>query len=172
MTESKDPWGVDSPNSYSVFEFYTQAKYPSSESATIHSRIPITLHGRLARIVESGRIEQYSTISDMVRDAIQHRVHFLEENEYIEPDDTIRRLRMISRRNEEQKNNRDFVHTIEDTKAQINFFLSCGDREKALAYLQQTVNDIDGMSDEWWRSRFLKALAADFLDLLKQLEVL
>jgi len=108
----------------------------------------------------------------MVRDAIQHRVHFLEENEYIEPDDTIRRLRMISRRNEEQKNNRDFVHTIEDTKAQINFFLSCGDREKALAYLQQTVNDIDGMSDEWWRSRFLKALAADFLDLLKQLEVL
>lgn len=66
-TISDDGW-------YDPKRFYTYGQDKKGHSVTVRTNIPKNLIGELKRLVESGKVPEYRAISDMVRDAIYHRV--------------------------------------------------------------------------------------------------
>jgi hypothetical protein len=70
-------WQLEDPG-YSVDKFYTQATDARGHSSDLHVRIPPDWARRLDVVFES-RAFPYKTRSDIVRDALFHRLHHLSE---------------------------------------------------------------------------------------------
>lgn len=71
-------WGTD--DNYSIDTFYTRATDAHGHSSYPKFRCPPHLYDRIASLVASRRIPPYSTPHDFVRDAVVHRLHYVERN--------------------------------------------------------------------------------------------
>jgi len=77
--KSVPAWGTDA-GGYSLDEFYTRATNQHDHSRSIRVHLPPDLSGRIAKVVED--VPLYRNTSDLIRDAIVHRLHYLDESGY------------------------------------------------------------------------------------------
>lgn len=75
-------WGTEDPN-YSVDRFYTRGSDGKGNSEAVRARFAPEVIARLHRVVQQGRIPEYRTVADIIRDAVVHRLQYL-DNEYME----------------------------------------------------------------------------------------
>jgi Arc/MetJ-type ribon-helix-helix transcriptional regulator len=71
-----DSYDLHDPG-YSVNQVYTTA---GEQSESVRARIPLPMLGEIRALIESKDIPEYRTMSDFVRDAIHHRLHWVAEN--------------------------------------------------------------------------------------------
>lgn len=71
-----DAWALDD-KSYDVNKIY---KASAVNSETIRARVDSALMGRVSAIIHGGHIPEYRTPSDFVRDAIHHRLKWVEDH--------------------------------------------------------------------------------------------
>lgn len=63
---------------YARTHFYTAGTDKRGHSERLVARVPPTVMGEVAHLVQSGLIPEYRTAADFVRDAIHHRLHDIE----------------------------------------------------------------------------------------------
>lgn len=74
-----DAWRTEKAD-YDINRFYCRAKDKDGHSTTVHVKIPDDLAGELAALVQSGRISDYRTMQDVMRDGLVHRLHWVLEH--------------------------------------------------------------------------------------------
>jgi Arc/MetJ-type ribon-helix-helix transcriptional regulator len=77
--KSVPAWGTDA-GGYSLDEFYIRATNSHDHSRSIRVHLPPEVTGRIAAAVEA--VPMYRNAADVVRDAIVHRLHYLDEVGY------------------------------------------------------------------------------------------
>lgn len=71
-----DPWSLTS-DSYSPDSFFTRATDGNGHDTVMSLKVSPALMGEIQRLVQSRIIPQYRTHSDLVRDALIHRLRYL-----------------------------------------------------------------------------------------------
>lgn len=71
-----DPWSLTS-DTYSPESIYTRATDGNGHDAVLYLKVSPALMGEIQRLVQSRVIPQYRTHSDVVRDALVHRLRYL-----------------------------------------------------------------------------------------------
>lgn len=74
-----DGWGTQADD-YSIAEFYCKATDGRGHSDNLRVRVKPEMAGEVAALVSSGRIPDYTTPQDFIRDAMVHRLRWLSEN--------------------------------------------------------------------------------------------
>jgi hypothetical protein len=81
-----------SDDGYDAKHYYTQSSDAKGHHAKMQIKVPTNIAGEIARLVQSGIIPEYDTAQAMVRDAIIHRLHMV--NEWIKDEDLTRTITM------------------------------------------------------------------------------
>lgn len=68
------------PEEYSVSSFYTRSRDSTRNHASYRVNIPEQVSGEIAALVASGKVPEYRTSGDVIRDALVHRLKWLDEN--------------------------------------------------------------------------------------------
>lgn len=68
------------PEEYSVEKFYTRSRDRSRNHASYRVNIPEELSGEIAAMIASGKIPEYKTAGDFIRDAVVHRLKWVSDN--------------------------------------------------------------------------------------------
>ena len=72
-------WDTES-TTYDPNEFYTRSTDKKGHGETVHVKLPPYMHGVLAELVENPSFPAYRTMADVIRDAVHHRLHYVEEH--------------------------------------------------------------------------------------------
>ncbi len=78
--------------------FYTQASDKKGHTAKITVQFPVNVAGEIASAIQSGKIPEYKTAQDFVRDAVIHRLHHIQN--LIDDPDLERKITMWTIHNE------------------------------------------------------------------------
>jgi hypothetical protein len=65
---------------YNVGQFYTDSSDHRGHNVSTKVTLPPEVSGQISEVVQSGQVPQYRTANDLIRDAIVHRLHWLNEN--------------------------------------------------------------------------------------------
>lgn len=74
-----DPWNLLS-SGYALERFYTRSTDGNGHSDLIHIKISPLLHGQVIAVVEDRGLTAYRTQADVVRDALIHRLKYINDN--------------------------------------------------------------------------------------------
>lgn len=72
-----DPLATDDAGSYRPDRFYTSAGEKGADTATISVRIPLWMYAQL--VDARNTVPAYDSQSDVIRDALRHRLHWIRE---------------------------------------------------------------------------------------------
>lgn len=72
-------WKTDSSKGYSPTKFYTGSKDDQGHGTTLHIKVPDYMIPRLQSIKQDLK-KHYKTHNDIFRDALRHRIEYLENN--------------------------------------------------------------------------------------------
>ena len=86
-------WDTES-STYDPDAFYTRSTDQKGHGELIHIKLPSYMHGMLAELVEDHNLPSYRTQADVVRDALHHRFHYL--NEHLPNTEATRRLEPLA----------------------------------------------------------------------------
>lgn len=64
---------------YNEDDFYTRSTDGHGHQRHVRVNFPPSVVGQIAEIIQSGRIGAYKTSQDFIRDAVVHRLHYLNE---------------------------------------------------------------------------------------------
>lgn len=139
-----NPAGAYDPNKY-----YTEASDKNGRGDPVNTRIPPQIAGSIAALVQSGRIPEYRTQSDFVRDAVVHRLHTIGER--IASGEIMRRVNMVAMLNEEiqlekEKEAYDSLMALIDSR--YTKYMSQGQHSKANIYIKGRLAEIDAIPDD------------------------
>lgn len=162
-----DDWTTDD-SSYSPSNFYTTTKDSQKESVNYSLRIPGATYSRMQKLVESRQLSSYETISDIIRDAIHHRIQYLETEKMVSRDDTLRRARIIQERINEEIHNSRFEDNIRDLNSTVSSLLREGYFPRAKKLISDILQEIQGMEDSWWKEKYLRSLKSYFPQLVQE----
>ncbi len=105
MTTARDKassrWETTTPVGYNPDMFYTQASDKKGHTAKITVQFPVNVAGEIASVTQSGKIPDYKTAQDFVRDAVIHRLHDIQG--IIDDPDLERKIGMWTIHNEALK---------------------------------------------------------------------
>lgn len=71
-------WSTSS-HGYTPNEFYTSATDHRGDRSMVRISLPPSIATQIAELVQQGRIPEYRTLQDVVRDALVHRLHYVAE---------------------------------------------------------------------------------------------
>ena len=165
-----EDWKTEAPSSYREDKFYTQASDEKGHSVPIHIRIPPDIYRRIEEVVSSRTIPDYKTMSDLVRDAIHHRLNYLAQKLNLEEVDfTLRAVRNLQRIRDIEIRKGEIMKTIPKMSEMILQYRREGAEEKAIELLEDLVADILGIKDKYWRKKLLSELELTHQELLDRL---
>lgn len=72
--QKKDPW-VLSQSGYDKSKIYTRASDGNGQSQVIRAKLSPALHYEIMALIQSRAIPELRTVSDVIRDALIHRLH-------------------------------------------------------------------------------------------------
>lgn len=137
----QDPQGVYDPN-----ERYTQSTDKKGHSAWIKTRVPTQIAAEIARVVQTGKIPEYNSAQDLVRDAIIHHLNSL--SEYLaDPNlERIVTLTVLYDQTMKEANDRemftDYMRALED---QLTHLINKGMKHEVKRVVTQVRESIDAV---------------------------
>jgi hypothetical protein len=72
--------GQNGREKYALEHFYTRSRENGGLHTSVKTNIPENLHGQIAAFVASGKIPDYRTMADVVRDSLVHRMKWVVEH--------------------------------------------------------------------------------------------
>ena len=69
-----DPFTLDEDEGYSIDSYYCRSTDGHGHSENIQTKFPPEVAGILSSLVQSGRVPEYSSVQNVVRDAVIHRL--------------------------------------------------------------------------------------------------
>lgn len=141
---SWNPAGAYDPDKY-----YTEASDKNGRGDPVNTRIPPQIAGSIAALVQSGKIPEYRTQSDFIRDAVVHRLHTIGEK--IKSGEIIRTVHMIAMLNEEiqaEKEKEAYQALIALIEARHSEYATKSPT-KASVYLKQRLAEIDAIPEDF-----------------------
>lgn len=138
-------WNLVS-STYDPNHFYTEASDKSGRGDPVNARIPPQIAGTIAALVQSGKVPEYRTQSDFIRDAVVHRLHTIGEK--VESGDIVRVVNLVALLNDEIRVDREkddyasLMHLIETRHMD---YLSKGRADKAQQYIKGRLAEIDAI---------------------------
>ena len=151
----EDLWQTD--DSYDPNEFYTASADRRGHSDTFYVKVPPYVASALSQFIQSGKVPQYKTVQDFIRDAIVHRIHYLMYNWPGELDECAALLRMQHKLAKLKENEETFQRALEDLAELIRI----GQRETALEQYREL---LEITLDTRRRQRILAAAKQFFPD--------
>ena len=133
---------------YDPDAFYTEGRDKQGGGENVQARVPPQIHGSIAALIQSGKIPQYRTMSDFVRNALVHQLH--KDLERMDTPDQLRMLQLVIVMNNEIAAERE-TETYNDLVAMIERrhmeYIALGKQEQATAYIKRRLADIDAIPD-------------------------
>lgn len=137
-------WKTTDP-SYSEDKFYTSSTDGQGHSSHIRVNVPPNVAGRVEALVQKGMIPAYKTRQDVMRDALIHRLNYIEDN-FDVGEDLSRALQVqraqseVQAAKEEMNTNRNYVDSLKDSLHQAH-------REGNLTILHNLVSNATDQID-------------------------
>lgn len=137
-------------DNYDPEAFYTEASDKKGRGEPIQARIPPQVSGAIAALVQSGKIPQYQTQSDFVRNALVHQLHKDSERT---KDEALRKIvTMVTLLNNAIRaaRERDDYKTLMDLiQERYTELASSGKVEEASMYIKARLAEIDALPDRF-----------------------
>lgn len=144
-----DPMPTWTPaDAYDPDAFYTEGRDKQGGGENIQARIPPQVHGSIAALIQSGKIPQYRTMSDFVRNAVVHQLH--KDLERTDSPDQLRKLQLVLLTNQEisaQRETEDYHNLMSMIESRYLEYVGLGMQERASAYIKERLADIDAIPD-------------------------
>ena len=151
-------------------DFFIHASDKKGHSARINLRIPIEIEYALQKVFDNRRRLNlpYTTKADIVRDAIAHRLDWLQRLDA--PVETnLARLIAIENLLEEEEYERRFLESFDRLRKQVDWLLNQGDessQQRARELVQKFYKQVYAMKG-YWREHAMRILKARFGHLLE-----
>ena len=141
-----------SQGEYGLEKFFCESTDRHGHHSTVKANIPPTIHTQIATIVQGGKVPAYRTMQDLVRDAIFHRLQYL--NEEILKDPKLARVISIEMRLSEQQRAQDELDAeeryVDGVEAQLRRAVKLEDAD----LLAEVIDSAEvAMADENFRLR-------------------
>lgn len=140
---------------YSPDELYTNLA-DGKHAAVIHFRLDINILAEITKLVEGRTVREYETMSHFFRDAVIHRLHYVENNT-----PSLRLSRLLSElevshvllRAEQQQAT--FDKTMVEAGNLLAQLISRGTegRQRARVILEELLVSVSNISDPYWRGQ-------------------
>lgn len=144
-----------SNDGYDARSFYTQSSDSKGHHAKIQVKIPTNIAGEISRLVQSGVIPEYDTAQALIRDAIVHRLHAV--NEWIKDEGLRRTITMwtihedaIHKANQREQF-KEMMHSIDEHS---QFLINRGNQDAAREYVNDLLSKTDAVPQEF-RSEYI-----------------
>ena len=166
-------WVTEQPSAYDPDRLYTGID--KGGGAFVSARIPARIEYEVRALIESRKIHKLRTMSDFVRDAVYHRLHYFSTSDSVDRTDNSLRLIDVAQAIVEEENTmisfRNAVQAISDV---IVTLITTDNETRAVAVFQRILNAVAGTSDQYWRRKWLKkleALADQYPSVLRGIQV-
>jgi hypothetical protein len=80
LTVVDDSWSTDDGSGYSPEQFYTATKNRHDHGERVTLRMPPDVHAESWRVINDPKMPMYETFQDLLRDALIHRLRWLDDN--------------------------------------------------------------------------------------------
>ena len=159
--QAADRWGVSTPTGYNPLAFYTQASDKQGHSAKITVKLPVNVAGEVASAVQSGKIPDYKTTQDFLRDAVIHRLHAIQSQ--LDDPDLERKITMWTianealRKRQEREQYSEMIVAIEE---EVTHLQTTGQTKKLRLYLNDLLDKAEIAIPEQFRVEYVANLNA------------
>jgi hypothetical protein len=151
-------WDLGEPSSYSPDNFYTQI---TKDAVQRGFRLRQSENRLIDIIVAQRRFPQIETAADFFRDAVHHRlVHLMQSDP--EGSNTLRRERTIMSLMTLESERRETDAKVHRIVAEVMELRSLGHAARADTLLQAVIAEVEGMDEDYWKSRWVERLQASF----------
>lgn len=158
-----DGWETEDPTSYSEAKIYA-ATGGSNNSVHVTARIPQAINRSIDVMIQSGKTK-YLTKTDFIRDALYHRLHWVELNQSaikLELDDPLSVLRVVTSRAEKTMMREQMEQVIEQLIEANKINKKHGFTRKAKEEVLDAYRDVSRISDPEWRDYLKERLEETF----------
>jgi Arc/MetJ-type ribon-helix-helix transcriptional regulator len=131
-------------DSYSPEAFYTEGTDKKGQGERITIRVPPRVARGIAKIVQSGKIPPYETLSDFVRNALVHQLH--KDAERISDGELRNLVNMVALLNEEitmHREEEDYYQIISYIETHYAGYLAQGKVNQAQQYIKERLSRVD-----------------------------
>lgn len=137
-------------DSYNPDAFYTEATDKKGQGERISIRIPPRVVRGIAKIIQSGKIPPYETLSDFVRNAIVHQLH--KDSERMNDGELKRLVNMVALLNEEitlAREEDDYHQIVAYIEGHYSGYLSQGKIGLAQQYIKERLSRVDDIPERF-----------------------
>lgn len=144
-------WQTTGSAKYDRDEFYVRSKDDDKSTAHIRTNAPASVAAQMDAIVQQRSIPDYRTREDIVRDALVHRLHYLNETRLHDP-----RLQHVVEREmkwarldriaTEHETNRDRLNTV---RRNLSMYVAARDWTSLKETLYLASEEADEMHEPW-----------------------
>lgn len=159
---SSDEWRTEI-GGYDPRKFYTKATDSRGHRESINLKVSPAIARLLSEIVQSRAVPAYKTVGDVVRDAIVHRLHWLDEEGYTRgrrDGSVLAWLEMVDRRLEEEQQNLALLGELEKLRGTVKDLCAKGPRgvQRARQMLEEIAESAGSIPDPFWRGEAERVL--------------
>lgn len=135
---------------YDPNAFYTEASDKKGRGEPINARIPPQIHHGIAALVQSGKIPQYETQSDFVRNALVHQLHRdAERTNSGELRRVVSMVTLLNREIQAQREHDDYMQLMSLIEDRHMDFLARGKADAAGQYIKERLSEIDALPERF-----------------------
>ena len=152
-------WETTTPVGYNPNGFYTQASDKKGHSAKITVKVPVNVAGEIASAVASGRIGEYKTAQDFLRDAVIHRLHSIQP--LLDDPDLERKITMWTINNEAlraRQQREEYAEMWQAIQEHVTHLTNTRQDKKLRTYLNDLLDKTDIAIPEEFRADYLSEL--------------
>jgi hypothetical protein len=156
---SKVGWDpVGGKGTYDPNQFYTSASDRQGHGKEIRTQVPTEVRAEISKIIESNIIPDYQTASDLVRDAIVHRLHTLQSKIRSGELQRVLNLTVLYHDNKRISDQREqFREMLQIIETNCTHYQTAGEHERLREYCEDMLNKAHVVPIEH-RSRYIALL--------------
>jgi hypothetical protein len=153
-------------SSYSGDRYYLKAADERGHSAMLHARVQPWVVAAIEEVTCNKEFP-YRTISDFVRDAIVHRLHYvMKEFPVPEVEHNLKQLARMQRILSFAEAHLEHLKFLDRTQDLVSELMSKGDTRSAKTLLEELIKSAETVSSDEWREKYIKNLKEKFYQIL------
>lgn len=155
----REAWKLDD-GEYSVDRFYVQSTDGKGHGDEVRVRVPPYLASQLQAIFESRTFPKYRTVADIVRDAIYHRLRYLELRQHGEASDALKLIGFQERLRQNREAFETATASVNALSQTVEELLRAGAEPRARSLVADALEQAPADADV--RAHYLRQLRAKF----------